>query len=457
MLIKPMRKKLYASLVVRMLGALLISVLCFIGITSIGERVFLHGDFESKTVLEKDGLIHKNLNTLADDIQELILDKDLSFGQADAKARERREVDVHIASAGALDYFYERIYEGQAHVQVESGKSQGGLSYELYPKSILYEITDGETKGYMLFSMGRGGRFAFFGNFFAMLMSIIVFFLLSLKFIKPTLAYIKLIEGGIQSMAGGNLNVKVPIKGDHELSNLAKSINTMADEILKKTEHEKMIDQNQRTLITNISHDLRTPLTSMIGYVDLIEKKTGDPEVKTYSEVAKKNALRLEKLIDDLFLYTKITSQDVQYKLVKVDINRMIKQMLELRKRSIDFETDHTSLHCLLDIDKFHRVMDNLIANAERHGLDQGYITIKTSLHQGEVVIVISNQTHEDLRDKEDFLLDRLYVANAERKEGSSGLGLSIAQELTEAMDGKISLEAHGHTFSVSLEFNHLN
>lgn len=464
MWIKKMRKKLYGTLVLRMLAALILSVFIFAGLVNLGQELIFSSDLNIQTDITNNKFLLSSVNALADDTQEEMLDKGMTFYEADRKVHGRRDIDVLIGDSAAYDYFYGLMLdrghkdhsEDEEPLSLIQGKTKGGLVYYTYMDAILYEISDGKEDGYALITLSGGGALRFFGTLLSMIVSISFFFILSIQFIKPIIVYIKELEGGIQSMASGNLAYRVPVRGDHELAKLADSINKMGQEIQDKTEHEKMIDQNQRTLITNISHDLRTPLTSMIGYVDLIESHSQEAQVVDYAGVAKKNALRLENLINDLFLYTKLTSDDVTYDLVKVDLSLIIRQMLEMRTRSISLNYSPDSYQALVDVDKFHRLMDNLLSNAEKHGLDQEPIHIDLMRVQDQVVIEVTNKTKEDLRNQEAFLLDRLYVGNQERKEGSSGLGLSIAHELVERMDGSIQVKVDKDNFKVVIQFNHL-
>ena len=283
--------------------------------------------------------------------------------------------------------------------------------------------------------------------------AIVIFLVMVLYTIFKELAYIKVIESGINKIAEGDLKYKIPIVGNNELSRLAKSINIMGQTIDNKIQKERRDEINQRMLITNISHDLRTPLTSMIGYIDIIKEKIDDKdEINSYVQIIKKNGVRLQKLINDLFLYSKLLSGDVPIKIENVDINIMLKQIFEIKREEIIYKDNKRNILVNIDIEKFHRIIDNLIQNAARYGIKNEPILVSTRVESEKIIITIQNKTEEELKDKIDNIKQRLYTGNQDRANGASGLGLAIVTELLKAMNGNMEITFKNHIFTAIIE-----
>jgi len=442
-------KSLHLTLILRMFIALLISMLIFL-ILALFSEAAIDGSLNREKIRQIAAI-----EAEADRIQQNILANGLTIEEAEEVEWEVQGMNIVIGDAQSERYLKPLFFDGRNNVrEFENGLSPMGLNYVSHENVFLFGITDGTEQGNLLIRSVSDAAITYILVIISAIVGIACFFLLSLRLLRPIFDYIQTIEQGVMTIASGDLTYKINLVGNNELTSLAGEINDMGQQIHEKTEKEKQMDLNQRTLITNISHDLRTPLTSIIGYIDLIEKNSevGSPQ-ESYSATAKKNAVRLEKLINDLFLYTKLTSDDVTFDMVPVNVNLMIDQILELRDGSYDFDRDIHKPKVSLDPDKFHRILGNLLTNAEKYGLEDETIHLATELIEERVQIHVTNLTDSDLTDKTDFLLERMYVAKDERQQGSSGLGLSIVKELTEKMDGEISLNFHDGEFKVILSF----
>lgn len=155
---------------------------------------------------------------------------------------------------------------------------------------------------------------------------ILIFHFLTRKKIK----YIKEITSGVQEISKGNLDFQVAEKGNDEFRILAKNINRMSVELKNKIEDERRAEKTKNELITNVSHDLKTPLTTIIGYLTLVKDKKYDSEkhMDDYIERAYSKSLRLKKLIEDLFEYTKITNGVIKVNKTKVNLVELMEQLL---------------------------------------------------------------------------------------------------------------------------------
>ncbi len=295
-------------------------------------------------------------------------------------------------------------------------------------------------------------------HLYAGLIALFVFFLLSIVIILNLVSYIKIIEEGIRELPKENKEHTIPVKGSSELARLAKSVNEIKEEIYKKNEKEREAERSQRMLITNISHDLRTPLTSIICYLDLATQKISlENEEYSYVSSARNLSYRLRNLIGDLFFYSKIISKDIKMNFVKVNINTLLYQILELQREKIIFNNlieDSNKAQTVLDIEHFHRIIDNLLDNAIKYSAEDKKITLTTSYVKNTVVIEIENYTDEDLSDKIQLLSERLYRADENKNEMSSGLGLSIVKELSQRMKIDFQLFFENNVITARLTFS---
>lgn len=289
---------------------------------------------------------------------------------------------------------------------------------------------------------------------------IFYFLLLTKKFIN----YIRKISEGINEISQGNLDNKIVIKNEDEFAFLADKLNKMADDIKEIMENERRIEYSKNELITSVAHDLRTPLTSIIGYLDLVSSKKFDQETQMkYIGIAYNKSKRLEKLIDDLFTFTKFNFGEVKANYSEVDIVKLINQLVdefypsfEEYHLAYEFVTTNTVAVIKADGNLLARAFANLISNAIKYGRDGKNILINLSKYETEVVITITN--YGVIIPKEDLsrIFQRFYRVESSRSSetGGSGLGLAIAQSIIEVHNGTISAESdeNGTVFTVVLK-----
>lgn len=452
---KKVRTSLYISLIIRMLTSLLISVLIFVTLVIVSNLVIMWNESQIKAGYREGEIALSEMHTLAEEIQDEILSEEIPIEEAMLREWGTEKIEVIIAEFYVEKYLMFYFMGGVDDPIYIEGRTDGGLEYQYFDSSAIYEIQGPISNGYLLLYPEQEQTAEVLYTTIAALISIVVFFMLILKMIRPIVLYIKSIEQGVGKIANEDLAYKIEVVGRSELSSLAQEINAMGQQIYENVEKEKELDRNQRTLITNISHDLRTPLTSIIGYSDLIVQNTKEDEaVYEYASVLNKNALRLERLVEDLFLYTKLTSNDVKINMVRMDICLALRQTLELRSGEYHIKCRDEKLFAEIDPDKFHRIMENVFSNAEKHGTAGGAIDVEVKRLDENVIVIVKNRTKVNLSSKTEFLLERLYVANEERKAGSSGLGLSIVKELTERMNGTIEVYYYNECFEVCLSFS---
>ncbi|WP_205163083.1 ATP-binding protein [Clostridium beijerinckii] len=281
----------------------------------------------------------------------------------------------------------------------------------------------------------------------AILIFVALFSLLSYGKVK----YINSLSKGLVEISKGNLNYRVKVKGRDELSILGKNINYMAEELMNLKEKEKEIEKNKDRLIVSVSHDLRTPLTSIIGYIKLIKEKHKEKDdINKYIDIIDNKSNRLEELINDLFEYTKLTSCNIKLEKMDISLNELMRQVVEgmmavcnQNALNILFEAPNEELNINVDPAKMVRVFENIISNAIRYSNKNSDINIKILKTENRAMVSIENEGKPIKEDELNKIFDMFYRTDESRnnRTGGSGIGLSIAKSIVELHGGKIWAE----------------
>lgn len=294
--------------------------------------------------------------------------------------------------------------------------------------------------------------------------SFLIFIAIFLLGTKNKIKYIEYISFSLSKISTGDLNHSIEVKGFDELSSLATNINQMQLELKEKIEKERESEKTKNELISNISHDLRTPLTSVLGYISLILDKGYELpyEVKSYLDIAHGNIKKLKTLIDDLFTFTTVSNPSLVLNEATISLNDIIHQLIfELspiyEEKTINI-VDTMSKEKLLitaDGEKLSRVFENLLVNAIKYSPDGETVTICSEINDDCFIIKISNICNTLSQDDLDKLYDRFYRSDQSRnsKTGGSGLGLAIAKSIVSLHNGDIwaTLKDNKVTFNVKL------
>ncbi len=293
---------------------------------------------------------------------------------------------------------------------------------------------------------------------------IILFITYFLLLTKKFISYIKEMIDGINQISQGNFNNRIEINNEDEFALLAVKLNQMADDIKEIMENERRSEYAKNELITSVAHDLRTPLTSIIGYLDLVSSKELTQETqRKYIDIAYNKSKRLEKLIEDLFTYTKFNFGEVKADYSEVDMVKMINQLVDefypsFSEYNLEYEfcSKYSSAIIKADGNLLARAFANLISNAIKYGRDGKNIIIELVKEEQGIVITVTN--FGDVIPKEDLtrIFQRFYRVETSRSSetGGSGLGLAIAQSIIEMHEGKISAKSdeNGTVFTVELK-----
>ena len=214
-------------------------------------------------------------------------------------------------------------------------------------------------------------------------------------------------------------------------------------------------------LITNVSHDLKTPLTTITTYVDLMKDENATPEQKQeYLEILEKKCQRLKVLIEDLFEVSKATSGAMNLRYVNVDICSLIKQVrleiadkLEAARLDVRLELPEEKVIVSLDSQKTYRIFENLFQNIAKYALEGTRVYVRGKVEEGQIHISLKNISASEITMDASELAERFVRGDASRNTEGSGLGLAIAKSLTELQGGIFRLENDGDLFKVFLVF----
>ncbi|NIK70473.1 MULTISPECIES: HAMP domain-containing sensor histidine kinase [unclassified Paenibacillus] len=293
--------------------------------------------------------------------------------------------------------------------------------------------------------------------------TVIFFFIYFFALSRSTIRYLVRISQGIERIAGGDFESRLPVRGGDELGALAENINKMTAQLKLSIEEERRTERTKAELVTNVSHDLRTPLTSIVGYLGLIEEDRyrDEVELRHYVQIAYEKSIRLKTMIDDLFEYTR-TSGGIGLRLSPINLVEMIGQL----SAQFRLQFEQAEMKCRLtlpdhpilidaDGDKLVRVFENLIVNAIQYGKEGRQIDIAVRSERWLAVVEIANYGEPLPASVIPLLFERFYRGEQSRSRntGGSGLGLAIAKNIVELHHGLISAaSAEGKTsFKVEL------
>ncbi|MDR2546582.1 MAG: HAMP domain-containing histidine kinase [Lachnospiraceae bacterium] len=270
------------------------------------------------------------------------------------------------------------------------------------------------------------------------------------------------IIAGINHISGGELNHKVDtanIYGDNLV--LATCVNQIGDSIAAAVEVSIRDERMKADLVTNVTHDIKTPLTSLIAYIDLIRREEiEDEKISGYVDVLEQKAQRLKQLTDDLVEASKISSGTITLKLEKINLTELVNQSLgefadRITRRNLQvILSGEDDIHIEADSRRMWRIIENLFSNLCKYALPGTRVYIeKIKKGSGHVELVFKNISEQTLTFSTDELTERFVRGDESRSTEGSGLGLSIAKSLTEAQQGEFEINTDGDLFKVILRF----
>ncbi len=277
-------------------------------------------------------------------------------------------------------------------------------------------------------------------------------------FIKQ-LGYFNRIVIKTDELARGVTSQDLPVNGKSVLAAMAGNMNVLA-QASKTWQNEQAKSERLKTeLITNVSHDLRTPLTSIITYTELLKKEDVSREDRqAYVNIIDQKSQRLKVLIDDLFEISKMASGNVELVKEKVDLIQLLQQALAeyndmIHESSLHFRLSHDSdpVYAMVDGQKLWRVFDNLIGNILKYSLEHSRVYISVQALENQAAISFKNVSKYELSGDRDELLERFKRGDSSRQTEGSGLGLDIAKSIVELHGGQFDVTVEGDLFKVNI------
>lgn len=302
---------------------------------------------------------------------------------------------------------------------------------------------------------GAGGLVLFAGMYFLFYVCIVV------PYVLRRISALGSIMTGAQAIAAGNFSYTVEETGRGHLFQLARHMNNTKLGLMKSLESQIRSERLKSELITNVSHDLKTPLTSIINYVGLLKDKEL-PREKTdhYLEVLDRKTARLKLLIEDLFEASKIASGSVELELDNVNVSALLNQALaecgeQIAASSCTLKVDiaNPKLYARLDGKKTWRVFENLIGNAVKYALPHTRIHVSLMEKEGQVLFTISNVSAYEIEFDAEELFERFKRGDKSRHTEGSGLGLAIAKSIVELQGGQLRIGIDGDYFKATVTF----
>lgn len=293
--------------------------------------------------------------------------------------------------------------------------------------------------------------------------SLLLFYLLSEYVHKVTMDYEKLrkatkqiAEGELNTVITENIGIFEPIKED--LTQIQTGFKKAVDEEVKS-------QRMKAELITNVSHDLKTPLTAITTYVELLKKENiTEEERKEYVSTLERKAMRLKVLIEDLFEVSKASSHSLTLNLMRVDIVKLMKQVVVEHKEKYDeaglnlhWNVLGEKVELFLDNQKTYRIFENLFLNIQKYAMPNSRVYISVSDEEEQVSIIIKNMSAMPLNITGEELTERFVRGDASRNSEGSGLGLAIVKNFTEAQGGSFEVVVDGDLFKTTLIWKKCN
>ena len=273
---------------------------------------------------------------------------------------------------------------------------------------------------------------------------------------------IQKINEALKNIYEGNPNVKL---NEEELEGtlkiMAKYINDIAGGFTNAIEQSLKSERLKTELITNVSHDIKTPLTSIINYVDLLKKEDiNNAQIEQYIAILDKKSQRLKKLIEDLVEASKVSSGNVKLNIETIDLKELLNQTVgefedKLEKKKLKLEMDLPNENVLIKADNryLYRVIENVFSNISKYALENSRVYIKLYEENKSVKLEIKNISKDKLNISAEELMQRFVRGDKSRYTEGSGLGLSIAQSLTEMQGGEFKIDIDGDLFKVEIKW----
>ena len=336
--------------------------------------------------------------------------------------------------------FFRRQYDALIHLDFRSGINRKLLKLVIANFVILVLIS-----------------FLWFYGIFALIFYSALLFLFLRKYMGDLQKKYSLLLQSTNQLADGRLDI--PIEGDMGLFNPVKEELKKIQAGFKKAVDEEVKNERMKTeLVTNVSHDLRTPLTAIITYIDLLKNEKDEEKQKEYIDVLERKSLRLKVLIEELWEISNAASKSVTMHFMKVDIVDLLKQVglendSKIKNANLEFRwklPDH-KLVMWLDSEKTYRIFENLIVNITKYAMPHTRVYVEMKELENEIHISMKNVSADELNFNVDEIADRFVRGDSSRNTEGSGLGLAIAKSFVELQHGRLKISTEADLFKADI------
>jgi len=266
------------------------------------------------------------------------------------------------------------------------------------------------------------------------------------------------IQQGIEIIKEGNLHHRIEVQGNGEFARLSENVNSITDGLKKAVDSELKSERLKTELITNVSHDIRNPLTSIITYVDLLKHEKDQAKTAEYIEVLDQKAYRLKMLTDDLFEASKASSGNIPVEFDKIDIVSLLTQGLgevndKIETMGLDMKLNYPDekVYVTADGKLLWRSIENVLSNIFKYALERSRVYIDIEDLGNEIRISFKNISAYELNISAAELMERFKRGDESRTSPGSGLGLSIAKNLIELQKGSFTIHVDGDLFKAMI------
>ena len=271
------------------------------------------------------------------------------------------------------------------------------------------------------------------------------------------------IKNGIQEIASGNLDYKLPLDlrqgGDYQ--DMAENLNNIGNGLQRAVDKSIRDERLKTDLITNVSHDIKTPLTSIINYVDLLKRENfEDPKIQGYLDILEMKAQRLKTLTEDVVEASKVSSGNITLEYMDVDLVEMLNQTIgefseKMEAKQLKVIASLPEEPAVIHVDgrRMWRVLENIFNNAAKYAMPGTRVYADLKVEGKKIWFSLKNVSEQPLNFSSDELTERFIRGDVSRSTEGSGLGLSIAKSLTEMQGGKFELYLDGDLFKVTIKF----
>lgn len=303
-----------------------------------------------------------------------------------------------------------------------------------------------------------------YGAFLVITFISVILALILLSIIKKRTKAIQAIADTLSKMANNEITSEIYVKGNGLIANIAKDVNAVREGFAISNQKQSNSERLKTELITNVSHDLRTPLTSVLNYVDLAKRSDiTEEERQEYLQIIDNKSKRLKVLIDDLFEASKMASGAVELNKEQVDLVALMYQALaeyedrfEDQKLIVRTKTSNQHMYAYCDGRKMYRVFENLFSNVIKYTQPATRVYLEMTYEGSEIIITLKNISNYELGFDVSELAERFKRGDSSRHTEGSGLGLSIVKSILELHGAAFELSQDGDLFKVIIKINTL-